>query len=243
MSNCCDFVEPCHTKDCDGFDEVVKLLPKGQIWSPDRGGVYGAYIQALGHIKTELNQIICQEYNELNPCTSVRLFDYYAKLYKFPPCVEQTQERLCEWLDLINGPCPIGSQGFLRRAIEFVLQDDNFEIHFNLDQTAQTWQTDKICAEDNAIVITAPAKYFRYYEYDGDFVHELQDGVNCRHYFIPEVECLRPCIFPIGLSVGYKTLEPGKYNINNPPESDPLPRPEHTLICNTKTGENDDYIC
>ncbi len=248
MNNCCKpLIEPCHSGECDGFNEVVQLLPQGQIWNPDRGGVYGAYIQALGHIKTELNKIICQEWNELNPCSSKRLFGYWAEFYKLPPCIEQTGDKLCEWIDLLyNQDCPIGSLGFLRKAIEFVLPNKGVEINVNLDSTATKWRSDDFnCADNNSIIITAPSKLFKYYEYKGDFPHtKIQDGVNlCRRYFIPEIECLRACIFPMGLSVGYKTKETGEFDINNIDDIEKTNRPINTMICNTKTGEENDRIC
>lgn len=236
MTGCCDYVEPCHGRECDGLDEVVQLLPHGRLWNPDRDGNYGAYIKALGHIKTELNKRLCQEWNELNSCTSERLFEYWADLYKFPKCVEQTGEKLCEWLELIYGDCPIGSQGFIRRAIEFVTPGAGITVEFNFpDFQANCWCASNIfCADKNPIVISAPPEMFRYETIAGDYPHEVPDGADpCRKYFVPEVECLRNCVFPFGLGVGYKTnpIGPDSEDIYGVPEQPPMKSPRAIYTC------------
>lgn len=234
MNNCCiTDMEPCHTGDCDGLNEVMALLPTGPVWDPNRNSIYGQYIRALGHIKTELNRVICS-IADMSPCSSELMFGYWAKVYKLPTCVEQTPVKLCEWLDIIFGECPIGSLGFLRKAINFV--NPNLVIDFELnvpDGFANGWRSDDwFCAANNMLVIKTEAKNYRYFEFDGDYPHALADGKNmCRRYFIPEVECLRPCIFPMGLSVGYKTIEIGDYDINNWEVILRGERPQSSLIC------------
>lgn len=234
MNNCCiSDIEPCHIDDCDGFNEVVSLLPNGPLWNPDRQSIYGQYIRALGHIKTELNRVLCSM-SDMLPCSSEWMFQHWAKVYKLPDCVEQTPEKLCEWLDILFGDCPIGSLGFLRKVINFV--NPNLVIDFELnvpDGFANGWKSDNLfCADNNILVIKTEAKNYRYYEFEGDYPHESADGTNaCRRYFIPEVECLRPCIFPIGLSVGYKTIETGNYDINNWEFAEIGERPKSSLIC------------
>ncbi len=216
----CFTIEPCHNRNCDGLDEVVSLLPNGRIWHPDRGDLYGRWIHALGHVKTELNKRICQEFNELDPCKSVRLFGYWAKVYSLPECVPQTSEKLCDWIDLIYGDCPIGSLGFYRRAIDFVAPGKGIELNVNLQGVgANCWCADSFCADNNAIVITAPPTAFYYDQTILDEIGEMQDGENCRRYFIPEIECLRRCVFPFGLSLGYKTnpISPNGADIYNVP--------------------------
>ena len=234
MNNCCiTNLEPCHTDDCDGFDEVISLLPYGPLWSPDRRSIYGQYIRALGHIKTELNQMLCAM-ADMSPCSSEWMFKYWAKVYKLPDCVDQTPEKLCEWLGILFGDCPIGSLGFIRKAINFVNPDLVFDITLNVpDGFANGWRSDDwFCADNNMLVFKTAAKNLRYFDFDGDYPHELADGVNaCRRYFIPEVECLRPCIFPMGLSVGYKTTEIGEYDINNWEVIELSTRPPLSLIC------------
>lgn len=234
VNNCCITErEPCHIDDCAGFNEVVSLLPTGELWNPDRQSIYGQYIRALGHIKTELNRVLCSM-ADTAPCSSAWMFNYWSKVYKLPDCVEQTPEKLCEWLDILFDDCPIGSLGFLRKAIHFVNPDLSIDFILNVpDGFANGWRSDDwFCANKNMLVIKTEAKHFRYHNVEGDYPHELADGKNaCRRYFIPEVECLRPCIFPMGLSVGYQTTETGDYDINNwgiIPEGE---RPKSSLIC------------
>ncbi len=238
LMSCCDEpVAPCESGECSGFDEVVALLPKGQIWDVNRPSIYSQYVQALGHIKTKLNKIICQEYNELNPCKSKRLFSYWADFYKLPPCVEQSQENLCQWIELIyNQNCPIGSKGFLQKAVEFVLPNVDIKIEFNPIH-ARRWRADSLCANNNAIVITTPVKHFNYYQYDGDFPHDRPDGENCRKYFIAKIECLRKCVFPMGASVGYKTSEKGRHDINNWQNVTPAKPPQIYYQCKNQTNQ------
>ncbi len=233
----CGPIEPCHIRDCDGYDEVLALLPPGKIWNPDRGGTYGAYIRALGDIKTELNQRICQEWNELNPCTADRLLPYWASVYNLPGCALQDGQSLCEWIALLQDTdCPPGSLGFLRRAIEFVAPGAGIEIAVTYPDTGANCPCpDKPCADANPIVITSPAENYYYAIVPGDFPHESQDGANgCRQYFIPEIECLRPCIFPFGLGVGYKTdpIGPDGQDIWGVPDANIAPLPKWRRTCN-----------
>jgi len=232
----CGPIEPCHTSDCSGLDEVLSLLPIGRIWDPSRGGVYGAYIQALGDIKTGLNGRICQEWNELNPCTADRLLPYWASVYSLPGCAPQTAASLCDWIALLQGDCPIGSLGFLRRAIEFVAPGKGITINVTYpDIGANCPCPDSPCAANNPLIVTAPPAAYYYEVVPGDYPHEYQDGVNgCRSYFIPEIECLRPCIFPFGLGVGYQTNPIGPYgqDIYGVPDANELARPKWQRDCN-----------
>lgn len=232
----CGTIEPCHDRDCDGYDEVLALLPPGKIWNPARGGTYGNYIRALGDIKTELNKRICQEYRELNPCTAERLLPYWIRVYSLPACVDQTAEKLCEWIELLQGDCPIGSLGFLRRAIEFVAPGKGITIDVTYpDLGANCPCPDRPCAADNPLIVKAPPGAFFYDLIDGDFLHHYQDGVNgCRVYFIPEIECLRPCIFPFGLGVGYQTDQTGPdgQDIYGVPDENQMARPAWQRSCN-----------
>lgn len=209
MVECCPVaLEPCHVELCDGLGEVVNLLPSGSLWSVERGGVYASYIRATGHIKSKLNERICQEQGELNPCTSVRLFDYWASVYSLPPCVSQDTDTLCQWIDLIYDPsCPIGSLGFYQRVIDFVAPAKGITISVNVpDIFSSELCATKPCADDNPIVITAPPACFFYDAECRDYPHEPQDGIDSnKQYFIPEIECLRRCVLPFGLSIGYKT--------------------------------------
>ena len=213
MSNCCKkSVEPCHTSECSGLEEVVALLPHGSIWNVSNGSTFAQYAKALGHVKTELNKRICQEFNEMNPCKSVRLFEYWARLYKLPECVDQTPEKLCEWLDIIyDRSCPIGSVGFLRKAIEFVAPDLTFQIEVNYpDGFGHCWCGDNVCVDENPIVITVDSDDLHYEMVGVDRPSEAQDGVDpCKTYFVPEIQCLRDTVFPYGLGVGFKTTVPG----------------------------------
>lgn len=212
---------------------MVSLLPSGALWNPDRPSIYGNYIRALGHIKTELNRVLCAM-ADISPCSSVKMFSHWAKIYKLPECVEQTPEKLCEWLDILFGDCPIGSLGFLRKAINFAKPEMDVELELNVpDGFANGWRSDDwFCADNNMLVIKAEAQHYQYAEIDGNYPHELPDGINaCRRYFIPEVECLRPCIFPMGLSVGYKTLDTGEFDINNWEIIPQGERPKSSLIC------------
>lgn len=233
----CQIIEPCHDRDCDGYDEVLALLPPGRIWNPSRGGVYGNYIRALGDIKTELNKRICQEYRELNPCTADRLLAYWAGVYSLPPCVPQTAEKLCEWIALLQGDCPIGSLGFLRRAIEFVAPGKGITIDVTYpDIGANCPCPDSPCADNNPLVVTAPPAAYFYETVDIDGPVEWQDGENCRVYFIPEIECLRPCIFPFGLGVGYKTdpIGPDGQDIYGVPVANESVKPKWQRACTTE---------
>jgi hypothetical protein len=233
----CDYIEPCHTDECDGFDEVVRLLPRGKIWNPDRGGIYGGYISALGHIKTELNKRICQEWNEVNPCTSERLFSYWAKIYSLPACVDQTNEKLCEWIDLLNGPCPIGSLGFIQAAVDFVAPGKGISISVNVGEPGAACCPEELqCAANRQIVVTAPPEAYFFETNAIDYPFEPQDAVSCRVYFIPEIECLRSCVFPFGLTLGYLTDSGGETGeeIFGVPDQNEMIRPivfNQCLIC------------
>ena len=231
----CLALEPCHDRECDGLDEVVSLLPQGRLWQPDRNDLYGRYIHALGHVKTELNQRICQEWREMNPCTSMRLLPYWIKVYSLPSCVAQTSEKLCEWIGILNGDCPIGSLGFYRRVIEFVAPGLGIEIDVNVaDAGANCWCPSSDCADENPIVITAPASVFYYENSYVDGPMEYQDGENCRRYFIPEIECLRRCVLPFGLGVGYKTTVTGPLgqDIFGVSVANKANKPVHFVACN-----------
>ena len=215
--------EPCHTADCDGLDEVRALLPPGQLWQLDRDSVYTRYIRALGDIKTEWNRRICAEWNESNPCKAVRLQSYWADLYGFPECVPLTGAALCAWIAIALDPnCRPGSLGFLQRAIDFVFPDHDagtVTVSVNYpDFGGNTASANSLCADENALVITAPPEFYRFELVNdpviSDYAH-AQDGVEpCRRYFIPEIDCLRKCVFPLGLSVGYKTVDGGPDNVD-----------------------------
>lgn len=220
---CYTVIEPCHTDECDGFDEVRALLPLGQLWQLDRDSVYTRYIRALGDIKTEWNRRLCGEWNEGNPCKAVRLRPYWADLYSFPECVPLTGERLCAWIALAVDPlCRPGSLGFLQRAIDFVFPDDppgTVSVSVNYpDFGGNSAAPNSLCADENAIVITAPPEFYRYELVSDPLISDYayaQDGVEpCRRYFIPEIDCLRKCVFPLGLSVGYKTYDGGPDNVD-----------------------------
>lgn len=220
---CYTVVEPCHTADCDGLDEVRALLPPGQLWQLDRDSVYTRYIRALGDIKTEWNRRICAEWNESNPCKAVRLQSYWADLYGFPECVPLTGAALCAWISIALDPnCRPGSLGFLQRAIDFVFPDydaGTVTVSVNYpDFGGNTASANSLCADENALVITAPPEFYRFELVNdpviSDYAH-AQDGVEpCRRYFIPEIDCLRKCVFPLGLSVGYKTVDGGPDNVD-----------------------------
>lgn len=198
----CETVEPCHNNPCDGIDEVARLLPKGRLWSLSRDSQAARYFKALGAVKSEINRAICQEWDELNPCKTIRLFDYWAKIYCFPNCVEP--ERFCDWVELMEDrSCPVGSIGFYRKVIDFVLPDKSVTVDFRQrGLLASQCANDSPRAADNVICITAPADCYSYEASSDTF----QDGVNGRCYFIPEIECLRFYVLPL-VSLGYKTTE------------------------------------
>ena len=234
MNGCCDYVEPCHDGDCDGYDEIVRLLPKGALWNPARPGVYGQIIRFLGQWKTCLNQAICQEWCESDPCKARRRFPYFADKYSFPECVDQTNEKLCEWLALISDKeCPPGSIGFLKRAIEFVKPGLTVEVN-RPEMLAAACCGDAQCATDNPIIISGPPDCFACSIMCFDGIRPAQDGANpCKRYFIPEIECIRDTIFPFGMGVGYLTNPQGP----NGEEifgvvSDPIPEPKTKVITN-----------
>lgn len=237
MTDCCTYLEPCHNQECDGFNEVLDLLPKGILWDPTRPSTYGKYVQALGHIKTEINIAICQELVEWDPCRAKRLFSFWAEMFKLPDCVDQTPEKLCEWLGIIyDKKCPIGSIGFLRKAIDFVDQDNNIQIRSNpRDFQAPCWcPSDRVCVDNNSIVFTAPPEEYAYYVNKLDRPSNAQDGIDpCKFYFLPAVECLRCCVLPFGLTIGYETdpRSPDGYPIYNVPEENVADRPECNVIC------------
>lgn len=223
MASCAPPIEPCHVGECDGLDEVRALLPLGQLWQLDRDSVYTRYINALGDIKTEWNRRICQEWNEGNACKAVRLQSYWAEFYSFPECMPLTGEALCNWISIALDPnCRPGSLGFLQRAIDFVFPDSEpgtVVVSVNYpDFGGNSASANSLCADENAIVITAPPEFFRFELVSEPIISDYayaQDGVEpCRRYFIPEIDCLRKCVFPLGLSVGYKTFDGGPDNVD-----------------------------
>ena len=227
----CKPIEPCHTGDCSGFDEVAALLPSGAIWNPDRGGVYGQYIAALGHIKTELNRLICGEWAEMNPCTSNRLLPYWQKVWCYPDCAPDTAESLCAWIELVEGDCQPGSLGFLRRAVEFVAPGAGITIELN-GEVPLGCCTSSPCADNNRIIVTAPTEAYSWAAFESDGPLVLQDGENCRTYWIDEIECLRRFVIPIGTSLGYKTnpIGPDGQDIFGVPDANESELPEPIAI-------------
>ena len=236
-------LEPCHVGECDGLNEVIALLPPGQIWQIDRAGVYTNYIRALGHIKTELNKQICAIWGEVNPCTANQLLPFWADFYGFPECLPLTQVSLCKWLTIVNDPgCPIGTLGFLQAAIDFVLPPINglsqAKIAVNhTDYFGNSGHPESRCANGNTLVITGNPDIFRYQTRPNLSIFDsfdAQDGINgCRTYFIPEIECLRRCVFPLGLSVGYKTVTSGPNNVDifGVPDTAQATRQPPYIIC------------
>ena len=197
-------LEPCHSDPCDGVEEIVKLLPQGDLWDVSKDTNLGAHFRALGDIKSYLNEIICQEWNEIDPCKSRRLFSYWADRLGYPACLPQCSEFLCDWIDLTNDPdCPVGSFGFLRRLIELVAPDVTvtFTNHF---QDGKCEEQNCICGA--GIVLEASPNLFYYDTIDIDYPMDALDGKNvCRSYFIPEINCIRGMFFPIGKRVAYAT--------------------------------------
>lgn len=240
MTDCCRVeTEPCHSGDCDGYEELMALLPKGQLWRPDNGSERAKLFQAVGALKTGLNKRICQEFSELDPCNSLHELSWWADFYRFPSsCVTLTGEKLCEWIELLNDDtCKPGSQGFILRAIEFVAPSKDIQVQFNVsDFRAHCWCASNIwCPDHNPIVITAPPECYAYESIAADYPHNPLDGVNgCRRYYIPEIECLRKCVFPFGLGVGYKTYPEGPEGefIYGVPETGEVPAIEVYKICN-----------
>ena len=118
QGECCEIIEGCHADDCSGFDEVSKLLPSGRLWDINRNSFVGKYFRALGYIKTRFSQLLCNEWDIVDPCKDTRLLPYHAAQYNLPKCVEQSGAMLCEWIKLISDPaCPVGSIGFYKKAI------------------------------------------------------------------------------------------------------------------------------
>jgi len=198
-------IEPCHSEPCDGLDEVLSLLPKGALWDASRESTYSNYVRALGHIKSCWNARICQEWNELNPCTSVRLFDYWADLYSFPSCVDQTREKLCEWIDLLSDPdCPVGSVGFLSKAVEFFAPD--IELTFVMDGIGEAGCLAG-CSCGVHIVLSAPPNLIYY---DPSVIDNPNSEISIEKQlsgiFIPEINCIKNTIFPFGVPVLIATL-------------------------------------
>lgn len=143
--------------------------------------------------------------------------EFYLEVYALPPCVEQTAEKLAEWIEIVSDPsCPIGTVGFLKKAVEFVAPEKIIQITINKPTIfGLNWETSSPVADENFMVVRAKPEFF-FYELFGDTecVEQniqageiLQDGINDdRRYFIPEIECLRACVFPFGMSLGYKTI-------------------------------------
>ena len=215
MPNCGN-IEICHTEDCSGFDEVQSLLPKGRLWDITRNAQSSRLFRALGDIKTQLNRLICAEWDEIDPCKSNRLLPYHSEVYGLPKCVDQTAENLCKWITLITDEtCPIGSVGFYQNAIDFVAPDKGISLSINTPENGKiSWQSSSNLSCENVFVITAPSDVFRYETVGVDSCDNRspkrcsvpQDGF-CpeRYYHIPEIECLRKSVFPFGVSLGYRT--------------------------------------
>lgn len=224
MSNC-EIIEPCHTQPCDAVDEVQRLLPNGRMWSLGRGDLIARSFLALAEVKQCVNEAICQEWAEQNPCTAVRLFDYWARLYCFPvECVER--ERFCDWVDLMEDrDCPIGSIGFYKKVIEFVAPNKGITLtvqHPGL-LAGKCHVSDPAKPERSVLCVSAPPECFYWQQGDSD----AQDGENQRCYFIPEIECLRFYVFPFA-SLGYKTdtANPNGSPIFNVPDANVDVKPE-----------------
>ena len=226
----CVQTEPCHTGDCSGIDAVRQLLPPGRLWDLGRPSEVSSWFQAVGQVQTEVNKCICQEWNELDPCKAIRLFPYWAKLYCLPDCVEQTPEKLCEWIALQeSAQCPIGSIGYYKAVIEFVAPGKGIELDVKQPGLlAGKCLLDAACAKEAVIQITAPPECYFYEEIpDPECAGYIQDGVNpCRCYFIPEIECLRWYVFPL-VSIGYMTnpADPDGADIFGVPEENIAVKP------------------
>lgn len=202
-------LERCHSDDCDGLNEVVKLLPSGGLWDISRDTSLSRHMKALGHAKSCINQRICQEFNESDPCKSVRLFDYWANRFGLPSCFPRTQEALCDWIDLINDDsCPVGSVGFLRKAVSLAIPEATFS--HNLDCPSFGCMPCCDTTSQAPFVISAPPELFYYEELCCYKSVPPQDGVNAnRFYFIPELDCLKHEVFPVGFAVSAVTNPQG----------------------------------
>ena len=200
----CETTEPCHTGDCSGTDEVQRLLPPGRLWNLGNNALLSRSFQALGNVKTCINQAICQELAERDPCKAQRLADYWAGIYFFPiECADIS--RLCEWVELVENPdCPIGSLAFYRAAVEFLASGKGITLSFNQPGllAGKCLRDDLAQPQNNVICVSAPADCYQWDDSD----LSVQDGENERCYFIPEIECLRYHVFPF-ISLGYKTDE------------------------------------
>ena len=233
---CCDFVEPCHIDECDGFDEVMRLLPSGRMFQRNDDSLIARFNRALGHINTDISRCICQEWNEANPCTSKRLLPYWAQVYSLPECVEQTGERLCEWIDLLQGDCPPGSFGFLQLAIDFVAPGKGITIERvdAPDLGTMPWRGD--CHP--ALIVTAPPECFFYDEMSDFELDDRRDACG-RYYFIPEIECLKCCIFPMGYGVAYQTeTNTVEEPVMGVPEENIAPMPATCIVRCEQTCED-----
>lgn len=225
MTSCCDFIEPCHADECSGLDEVAALLPSGRLWKIDDDRLMSRYFKAIGHVKSDFNALLCQLWAENNPCTADRMFDYWAQVYAFPSCVEQTNEKLCEWIELVDFGCPKGSLGFLKQAVEFVAPGKNIQIELSFPDLGECCpKADECDPEKNQLLITAPPECFYFDDRQGEDIDDFagDDGCSGGVYFIPEIECLRCTVFPFGVSVGVQTNPTGPNGEqfhNVPPEN------------------------
>lgn len=213
---CCDITECCRADDCSGVDLIQSLLPNGPLWNMNAQTEHAAYWRATAEVFTELNKALCQEFAETNPCTSSRLLTMWAQVYCFPDCVELTTQRLCEFLALIFDPeCPIGTIGFYKKVLAWVMcatDETCGPVILEVNQRgahAAEWRADFESANENTFVVIAPPSCYMY-----DKVKDC--------YFIPQVECLRRYVFPMGITLGYQTDPVGPngedvYNV--PPEN------------------------
>lgn len=189
----CTTYQPCGSLDVSRL--VAELLPKGCPWDlEDETRIHSQFWAAVVEAMETLQGNYCYEYEQANPCTATRNLERWAKLLRFPDCVELTTEKLCEWLALLNGQCAGPTLQFYRDLLVFLGIDDVVTVKFNTRPCVETTQRD--------LVFRTTRDRLRRWN-----LLEHGWGRPMCGCFIPQIECIRECLIPHNITVRYEATD------------------------------------
>lgn len=185
---------PCAQDACESLSEIAALLPSGRLWELREGRNFTRFWCAVAEVMSRVRAGICQEWNEADPCQSVRTLERWAEIHCFPVhCVELTTEKMCEWIDFKAG-CGAGTEGFILGLMDFIGFDYS---RYNLQLSDGSGGTER------SITFSGPFDLFEE-EFCGCDTSPLDVIRNpCGRIFIPEIDCIARDYFPVGLAVNY----------------------------------------